>query len=446
MIVSIFGLGHVGLVTAVCLASRNITTYGYDIDKSKVGKIKRGDPPFFEPQLRSLLRKTINNSFIVYDDPLEMVRNSDIIFITVDTPMGQDGQINLRSVRSVSKTIGEGLRDYDKWVLIVVKSTVLPGVTRNTVGRIISKYSGKVVGRGFGLVFNPEFLREGMAIEDTFKPDRIIIGEFDKRSGERLIELYRVFYGEPMPRIFRTSIENAELIKYANNAFLAMKVSFINMLSWICGKIPNANIDDVAIGIGLDKRIGMHFLKAGPGWGGGCWPKDLNALRTFSMDMGISLPLLDATLQVNELQPKHVLGLGLRLIGSYKDRTVAILGLSFKKDTDDIRNSISIRIVDELLRNGARVKVYDPKAIDNFKSVYGDRVEYASSIKEALKDSELLFILTDWDEFRGIDPDLVKSQMAKPSIVDAWRILDRSKFRENNIDIISLGIGTYDEG
>jgi UDPglucose 6-dehydrogenase len=423
--ISFFGLGYVGLTTATCLASRGFKVICYDVDEAKVDAVNSGRAPFFEPKLDELLGRAVEEGYLkAVKDPKTAVLNSEVTFITVGTPSRDDGGIDLTYVKSASRMIGEALRLKSEWHLIVVKSTVLPTTTENVVGRIIEETSGRKCGEGFGLCMNPEFLREGNAVEDTFKPDRIIIGEVDKRSGDFLEEIYREFYGDDLPPIIRTSPVNAELIKYANNSFLAMKVSFINMIANLCQKIPGADVEVIARGIGLDKRIGPLFLKAGAGWGGSCFRKDLEALLDYAIKNCVELPLVEATLKVNKIQPYRVVELARELIGGFRGRRISVLGLAFKPGTDDVRDAVSIRIVRRLLEEGAKVVVYDPKAMNNAKKIFGGDVEYAGSVEECLKDSECAIIVTEWDEFRKLRPEDFIRFMRNPAVVDGRRMYD----------------------
>ncbi|MCC6018809.1 MAG: UDP-glucose/GDP-mannose dehydrogenase family protein [Candidatus Verstraetearchaeota archaeon] len=427
--ISFFGLGYVGLTTATCLASRGFKVICYDVDESKVDAVNSGRAPFFEPKLDELLRRAVEEGYLkAVKDPKTAVLNSEVTFITVGTPSRDDGSIDLTYVKSASRMIGEALRLKSGWHLIVVKSTVQPTTTENVVGRIIEETSGRRCGDGFGLCMNPEFLREGNAVEDTFKPDRIIIGEVDKRSGDFLEEIYREFYGDDLPPIIRTSPVNAELIKYANNSFLAMKVSFINMIANLCQKIPGADVEIVARGIGLDRRIGPLFLKAGAGWGGSCFKKDLEALLDYAIKNCVELPLVEATLKVNRSQPYRVVELARELIGDFRGRRVSVLGLAFKPGTDDMRDAVSIRIVRRLVEEGAKVVVYDPKAMDNAKRIFGGDVEYANSVEECLKNSECAIIVTEWDEFRKLKPEDFIRFMRNPVVVDGRRIYDSNVY------------------
>ncbi|MCR6692456.1 MAG: UDP-glucose/GDP-mannose dehydrogenase family protein [archaeon YNP-LCB-003-016] len=423
--ISIFGLGYVGLTTAACLASRGFKVICFDVDEVKVDAVNSGKTPFFEPKLDELLRRAVEEGYLrAVKDPKMAVLNSEVTFITVGTPSRDDGSVDLTYVESASRMIGEALRLKSGWHLVVVKSTVLPMTTENVVKRIIEEASGKSCGEEFGLCVNPEFLREGSAVEDTFKPDRIIIGEVDRRSGDFLEGIYRGFYGDELPPIIRTTPVNAELIKYANNAFLAMKVSFINMIANLCQKIPGADVEVVARGIGLDKRVGPLFLKAGAGWGGSCFRKDLEAILDYAVKNCLELPLIEATLKVNRSQPYRVVELARGLIGGLNGRRISVLGLAFKPGTDDMRDAVSIKIVRKLIEEGAEVVVYDPKAMENARRIFGEDVEYASNVEECLKDSECAIIVTEWDEFRMLKPENFIKLMKTPTVVDGRRIYD----------------------
>jgi len=299
--------------------------------------------------------------------------------------------------------------------------------------------SGKVVGKDFGLCFNPEFLREGKAVEDILNPDRIVIGAVDQRSGMELIEFYRDFYGDRMPPIILTNPINAGLIKYANNAFLAMKVSFANMFARLCEMLPGADVNVIMKGIGLDKRIGKAFLKAGLGWGGSCLPKDTCAILVFAKNLGLDLKLVRATTEVNEEQVDHALSLAEKMPQGLEGKTVSVLGLAFKPGTDDIRESRAIKLVEKLIEKGARVKVHDPKALDNARKVLGDKVRYSTSIEECLDDSDLCILATEWPEYKKIKPRDLRKFMRSPAMLDCRRLYNPEDFREAKIMAIGLG-------
>ncbi|MEM0171547.1 MAG: nucleotide sugar dehydrogenase [Thermoproteota archaeon] len=440
--VSIFGLGYVGLSTAVCFSIKNINVIGYDVDKSKIEKLSMGIPTIYEEGLEELLKVSIKNEKIKFtSDPKEAIAKSDITFITVGTPSKEDKSIDLSYVESAATQIGEALREKKSWHLIVVKSTVLPGTTEGLVLKTIERVSGKKCGTDFGICMNPEFLKEGSAIKDTLNPERIIIGEYDKKSGDYLEEFFRQFYDNILPPILRTSPINAELIKYANNAFLAMKISFINMIANLCQVLPKADVEDIARGIGYDKRVGSLFLKAGIGWGGSCFPKDLAALRSFSRSLNLDLPLLDATMIVNEYQPINAINLVERKLGNLKDKVIAVLGLAFKAGTDDIRESVAIKLVEELIRKGAKVKVYDPVAMKNASMKLGNKVYYAEDSLDCIKNADCAIVATEWEEFKRITAKQFKELMKRSLVFDGRRIYNSKEYK-NEIEFLAVGLGS----
>jgi UDPglucose 6-dehydrogenase len=425
--ISFFGLGYVGTVYSVGFASKGSQVIGFDIDKEKLTLLASGKSPFYEPGLSDLLKHCIKkNTFKVTSDPNEAVLNSDITFITVGTPSQKDGSIDLKNVIESSRMIGKTLKEKKGiYHVVVVKSTVIPGTTTTLIKDAIQCSSGLLAYNDFGLAMNPEFLKEGEAVQDFFKPDRVIIGSNDIRSCEVLEQLYSSF---DCPKLY-TDISSAELIKYANNSFLAMKVSFINMMANLCQKIPSSDISVVARGIGLDNRIGPSFLRAGAGWGGSCWPKDLNALMHFGKNLGVSLPLIDVALKINDSQPDRLVQLAEELLGNLKGKRIAVLGLSFKPNTDDVRAAVSLKIVRTLLEKGAKVIVYDPAAMENFKQALNNsRVKYASSAKSCIMGAECALIVTEWDEFKAIEPNDYLALMKYPALVDGRRIYEPMKY------------------
>lgn len=438
---SFFGLGYVGLTTAACFSYKGFKVTCFDIDNEKVKTINNGKAPFFEPGLDELLKVSIEKGFLkAVEDPVKAVLDSKITFITVSTPNKEDGSIDLTSVKDASERIGEALRIKDRWHLIVIKSTVIPTTTEKIVGKIIEEHSGKRIGRDFGLCANPEFLKEGSAVEDTFKPDRIVIGESDKKSGDLLESFYKDFYGENLPPILRTNLVNAELIKYVNNSFLAMKVSFINMVANLCQKIRGADVEIIAKGIGLDRRIGELFLKAGAGWGGSCFEKDLKALLNFGAKNSVELPLIESTLKVNDTQPYKLIDLAKKLVGELKGKRISVLGLSFKPNTDDMRYAVSIKIVNKLLEEDAKVVVYDPIAMQNARKIFNNTVEYANSVEECLKGSECALIVTEWNDFKGLIPEDFIKLMKNPVVVDGRRMYDSKAF-SSKLKFAAIGLG-----
>jgi UDPglucose 6-dehydrogenase len=434
-------MGYVGLCTAVAFASRGYTVVASEADPEKASMISRGAPPFYEPGLDEMLVEVLRSGrFRCTTSTEKAVLDTDVTFITVGTPSKPDGSVDLSYVESSAEEIGRALSSKGSYHLVVVKSTVIPGTTENVVKPILERSSRKRCGVDFGLCVNPEFLREGSALYDTFNPDRIVIGECDERSGDVLESLYKEFYAEKMPPLLRTSPVNAELIKYANNAFLAMKVSFINTIANICERIPGADVTVVAKGIGLDKRIGSLFLNAGLGYGGSCLPKDLRALIQHSRSLGYEPKLLEAVKEVNDGQPRRAIELCKELVGELRGRRVAVLGLAFKPNTDDMRDAVSIKIVKRLLEEGARVVVYDPRAVENAKKVFGSSVEYATSVEECLRGSECAIVVTEWEEFRRLKPEDFLRLMKEPVVVDGRRIYDAELF-SSRLRFAAVGLG-----
>ncbi|MBM2852266.1 MAG: putative UDP-glucose 6-dehydrogenase [Candidatus Nitrosotenuis sp.] len=370
MRIGIIGLGFVGLSLASVLGAKNYRVMGFDSDRTKSSEIKNGNPPFYEPRLEDTMRLALRKGLTIEDNISPIIDNCKLIFITVGTPQRKDGSIDLSMVRSVIEQIGKLLKSTKNRPIIVVKSTIVPGTTVNTLLPILSKKSGKKVGKDSDVITNPEFLRESMAINDTINPHVVVLGGTKNSFMKSMERFYQKLHrGVP---IIITNSQTAELIKYTNNSFLATKISFINQISNICQSIPGANVEDVAKTIGLDPRIGSLFLNAGPGYGGSCLPKDVKAIINFSNKIGVSPVLLDAVEAVNDYQLKNLVLTIKKALGKIRGKKITVLGLAFKADTDDIRDSVSIKLISLLLKNGAKITVHDPKAIDNTRMVFGN--------------------------------------------------------------------------
>ena len=395
MKLSIIGTGYVGLVSAVGFASHGHDIICVDIDTEKIAQINDGVPPIFEDGLEELMQKhkARITATTEYEDA---ITNSDITFICVGTPSITDGSIDLQYVKETVKKIGEVLRTKSGWHLVVVKSTVIPGTTRDVVLPFLEIASEKTVGIDIGLAVNPEFLREGIAVHDFLDPDRIVIGADDEKSSQMLHTLYETFHSPFMS----TSLSAAEMIKYASNAFLATKISFINEIGNLCKRL-NIDAYEVADGVGLDGRIGRAFLDSGIGWGGSCFPKDLDALIAWAKHQKETTSILESVVAVNEAQPLRLITLLKKHVPDLQDVTIGVLGLAFKPNTDDIRESRAIPVINKLLLEGAKVKVYDPKAMDNFRKLFPG-IEYCFSAEDVLA-ADAVLITTLWDEFRSLD-------------------------------------------
>lgn len=440
--VSVVGTGYVGLCTAVGFASKGYRVITSTHDAEKAAKINKGIAPFYEPYLQELLKKTVEDGYLqcLLNQPEQAVLETDMTFIAVGTPSRSDGSIDLQHIERSSHEIGEALGKKDTYHVVVVKSTVVPGTTQNIVKPILEKQSGKHCGSDFGLCMNPEFLREGSALEDTFNPDRLVIGEHNKKSGDTLESLFKEFFGEKAPPTLRTNLSTAELIKYANNAFLATKVSFINTIADICEKTFDADVTVVAKGIGLDKRIGLLFLNAGLGYGGSCFPKDVKALIAYSKNLGYKPELLEVVENINATQPQKAVQLCKSFLGDLKGKNIAILGLSFKPDTDDMREARSIPIINQLLNEGANITAYDPTAIPTAKTIFVNEIEYASSVIECLKNADCCILVTEWDEFKKLKPEDFIQHMNQPILIDGRRIYNPEEFSKK-IKFAAIGLG-----
>ncbi|ADB58270.1 UDP-glucose dehydrogenase family protein [Archaeoglobus profundus] len=396
MRISIVGSGYVGIVTGIGFAELGHDVIFVDVDENKVNLINSGKPPIYEKGLKELMQKN-KGRYHATTDYDEAVNKSEITFICVGTPSKEDGSIDLRYVESASKGVGEALANKDDFHVVVVKSTVIPGTTEGVVKPLIEKESGKKAFKDFGLAMNPEFLREGNAVEDFFNPDRIVIGVKDEKTKSVLDELYKQFR---CPKLF-TDIKTAEMIKYASNAFLATKISFANEIGNICKKL-GIDVYKVFEGVGLDHRINPAFFRAGIGFGGSCFPKDVKALIRKAEELGEDPKILKAVIEVNEKQPLKMIELLKKHIPNLANRKIGVLGLAFKPDTDDVRESRAIPIVEALLREEAKIIAYDPKAMNNFAKIF-PQIEYAKSSQEVIDKSDAVLIVTEWREFEELD-------------------------------------------
>jgi len=432
--VSILGTGFIGLCSAASFAQKDIKVVASTHDEKKAKMINDGIAPFFEANLQEILDeiKERNPDLLQCStDPVKAIADTDISMITQGTPMRDDKSIDLSYIESTAREIGMALKGKDKYHLVVVRSTVVPGTARNLVGKIITEISGKIPGQDFGLCMQPEFLAEGRSIEDTLHPDRIVIGEIDEQSGAMLQEFYEYFYGDHLKNcpIMRMNLESAELVKYGNNCLLSTKISYANEFANFAELVPNVDIVQVMKGVGLDYRINQKFLGAGVGFGGSCFHKDVNAIKTWSKSMGYTSRLLEAVLGINDDQAIHIVDIAEQLAGKLEGKKVTLLGLAFKPGTDDMREAASIRIVEELLKRGIKNIVgYDPKANKTAEIEMGKKIKYANSIEDALKDSECAFLITEWEEFKSLTPDDFKRHMKTPNLIDGRRLYDFDRF------------------
>ncbi|GBE18912.1 UDP-glucose 6-dehydrogenase TuaD [archaeon BMS3Abin16] len=394
MDICVVGTGYVGLVTGVCFASQGHTVTCVDIDEKRVDDINQGIPPIYEIGLEDLLKEVLEKKRLTATTDLKAaVQGSEISFICVGTPSGLLGDIDLRFIEQVGRDIGRYL--IDKYHVIVMKSTVVPGTTEFSLIPLIESTSGKKAGKDFGVAMNPEFLREGTAIEDFLHPDRIVVGGIDERSTEAVAELYKGFDAPLM----QTNPRTAEMIKYATNSFLATKISFINEIGNI-SKSLGIDSYEVARGLALDSRVSPSFLRAGLGFGGSCFPKDVKAIVGKAKEVYYHPLILNAALALNETQPLRLIRLAEAKLGSLKGRDVVVLGLAFKPGTDDMREAPSIKIISSLLKKGAVVHATDPQAVDAAREILGEKIRYYNDPVEATAMGDIVFIVTEWDEYR----------------------------------------------
>lgn len=428
--ITVIGVGYVGLVTGTCLSELGHQVIGVDIDKNKIENLKKGIIPIYEEGLEELVKKNSKEGRLSFTTEVaEAVKESEVIFIAVGTPPLTDGSVNLEYVEKVAEDIGKNMNSYK---VIVNKSTVPIG-TGESVTKIIKKfYDGE-----FDVVSNPEFLREGSAVNDFMNPDRIVIGNGSKKAEEILKDVYKDFKNSEM---VLTDIKTAELIKYTSNAFLATEISFINSVANICEKI-GANVEDVANGMMLDKRIGKKaFLHAGVGYGGSCFPKDVKGLIQIAKENGVDFKILEATDNTNDVQKKSLLPKIQKLLGDdLNGKIITIWGLAFKPNTDDMREAPSLVLIKQLLDKGVNIKVFDPVAQEVAKGILKDSVVYESNLLESAKDSDCLVIVTDWSEFKTVDLKELKSLLKFPNIIDGRNIFDLKEIKKEGFEYISVG-------
>lgn len=397
MKVSIIGTGYVGLVTGLCLSELGHDVTCIDVIPEKVGSINAGRAPIYEPKLDDMLRSHLAKGDFRATLDIGAVVGTDITFIAVGTPSRPDGSLDLAYIQQAAENVGKVLAGKSSYHVVVVKSTVTPTTTEKLVVPALERASGKKAGRDFGVAVNPEFLKEGMAVDDFMNPDRVVIGTLDARAAELVRSLYASF---DCP-FLTVAPSTAEMVKVASNAFLATKISFVNELGNIC-KDMGIDVRDVAKGMGMDQRIGPYFLRAGCGFGGSCFPKDVSGLVAEARRRGLRPRLMEAALEVNKHQPDMLLAL-LEKHMDVRGVTVAVLGLAFKPDTDDVREASSRTVVKGLLERGARVQVYDPKGMDNFRREFKE-ITYCASARECVDGAAAVLIVTEWKEFA--DPAL----------------------------------------
>lgn len=429
MRIAVVGTGYVGLVTGSCFADLGNVVTCVDVDRKKVASLKKGLVPIFEPGLKEIIQRNRNQRLFFTTDLAKAVRTSDVIFIAVNTPPGRNGEVDITNVKAVASGIAKALNGYK---IIVNKSTVPIGMG-DVVAKILSVSGPKEA--SFDVVSNPEFLREGSAVADLLKPERVVIGSTRREAAEKLAEIY-----EPLRcPILITDLKSAEMIKYASNAFLAMKVSYINEIANLCGKV-GADIAQVTKGMSYDSRIGGQFFNAGLGFGGSCFPKDVAGLVQIGKNNGYPFRLLPEVLAVNQYQRQLFLEKVQKALKSIKGKTLAVWGLSFKANTDDLREAPSMTLIPALLAKGAKLRAYDPVAMKKAKNIFR-KIKYCASPYEAAKGADAILILTDWNEFKQVDFQKLNSLVKFPIIVDGRNLYEPKEMAEKGFIYWGMGRG-----
>ncbi len=429
--IAIVGTGYVGLVTGMSLADFGNRVVCVDVDKTKIDMLKAGQIPIYEPGLKEPLDKNVREGRLSFTtDVDDAIKNSEVVFIGVGTPPKENGEADLSYVESVVDSISKNL---DGYKVIVTKSTVPVGTNR----WIKEEISKKTDSTDFDVVSNPEFLREGHAVHDVFHPDRVVIGHETEKAKEIMIDIYRALYLIETPFLF-CNLETAELIKYASNAFLATKITFINQVANLCEEI-GADVHKVAKGMGMDGRISPKFLHPGPGYGGSCFPKDTRALVEIGKKCGIDMSLVAEVVRANENQKHRMVDKLEKKLKDLKGKRIGILGLAFKAETDDMRESSSIVVIQKLVERGASVIAHDPQAMNNAKQIFGDSIEYADNEYKVMNNADAIVILTEWNQYRSLDLEMAAKLMKGKVILDTRNLLDIERIEKLGFDYEGVG-------
>jgi UDPglucose 6-dehydrogenase len=435
MNIAIIGTGYVGLVSGTCFAETGNHVVCIDINEDKINQLRRGETPIYEPGLDVLLERNIKEKRITFTTSLaEGIQDAQIIFLALPTPPGKDGAADLQYVLGVAKDLSKIISSYK---VIVNKSTVPVGTAEKTTAVMLEHLDPSL----FDVVSNPEFLREGVAVEDFLKPDRVVIGTTSEKAKKLMDELYQPFVRQGNP-IYYMDERSSEMTKYAANSYLAMRISFMNEMANLCER-AGANVDWVRMGMGSDGRIGKRFLFPGVGYGGSCFPKDVQALARTADEHEYDFQIVKSVMEVNDRQ-KLILGNKIlkHYQGDIKGKTFAIWGLAFKPETDDIREAPALYLIETLLANGAIVKAFDPEAMPNVKALFGDKVQFAQNQYDAIADADALVIVTEWSEFRNPDFNKIKSTLKSPIIFDGRNVYALEKMKELGFHYQSMGRGT----
>ena len=432
MHVAVIGSGYVGLVAGACLAETGNDVTCVDVDADKIARLQRNEVPIYEPGLEPMVKRNQEEKRLTFTTDIgAAVRSSRVIFIAVGTPPGEDGSADLRHVLAVARDVG---RHMNEPKIVVTKSTVPVGTAEKVRAAVAAETSIP-----FAVCSNPEFLKEGAAIEDFMKPDRVVVGVDNDEAREVMGELYAPFTRQGGNRVLFMDIASAEVTKYAANAMLATRISFMNQMALFC-ELVGADVNSVRLGIGSDQRIGRAFLYPGPGYGGSCFPKDVKALIRTSDELGLSLDVLKAVEEVNECQKRVVLQKTLRYLGQeLKGKIIGLWGLAFKAETDDMRESPTIPLIEGLLAAGARVQTHDPKATDSARVIFGDRVMYAADPYSAAHGADALIVMTEWLVYRNPDFERVRKLLRRPLLIDGRNLYDPERMATLGFEYHGIG-------
>jgi UDPglucose 6-dehydrogenase len=437
---SVVGIGKLGLPLAAYYAHKGYKVIGVDVNPAIIRAVNEGKPPIYEPGLEELMGG-LKGRLSATDDYQSAIANSEITFVTVPTPSEEHGGFSTKYVEEAARKIAKALKAKDAFQVVVITSTVLPGATETVIKPLLENVSGKKCGVDFGLCYNPEFIALGTVIRDLASPDAVLIGESEPRSGELLAEVYKTVCDNDPP-IVRTSFYNAEVAKLALNVFITTKISLANAFAEICEQLPGGDVDVVTKFLGLDSRIGPKYLSGGLGYGGPCFPRDNLAFIALARQLNIKAWLQEATHQVNRHQNERIAKLIQRKLGDARGKTVALLGITYKSNTDVVEESASLEMAKRLLEEGASLRIYDPAGNDAARQVLGDKnVVYTTSVQDCLKGAELCILATRWDEFKSLTPEDFVKYMKKPLLLDCWRFFDRQKFA-GKVDYFALGLSS----
>lgn len=439
MKIAVIGTGYVGLVTGTCFSEVGIDVVCIDVDQKKIDNLKKGIMPIYEPGLEEMVLRNVEKGRLQFSTNLsENIKGCDVAFIAVGTPPGEDGSADLKYVLAVAREIGQNI---DEYCVVVTKSTVPVGTAQKVKGAVQEELNKRGLDIPYAVASNPEFLKEGAAIDDFLKPDRIVIGVESKQAEDMMRKLYKPFLLNGHPIIFM-DVPSAEMTKYAANSMLATKISFMNDIANLC-EIMGADVNMVRKGIGSDGRIGNKFIYPGIGYGGSCFPKDVKALIKTAKDNGYTMQILESVESVNEAQKSVLFNKIIKHFnGNLKGKTFAMWGLSFKPKTDDMREAPSLVIIEKLLAAGANVKAYDPVAMKEAKHILGEQIEYTKNENNALIDADALLIVTEWPDFRSPDFQVVKKLMKGSAIFDGRNIYDIAEMKELGFDYYCIGVKT----